>query len=172
MKLVKCRKLDEKKKVYDITTEKTNHYILSNGIISHNSGGGGLKYAASTIVYLSKKKDKDGKDVIGNIIRCKMKKSRFAKENKVIELKLSYDTGLDRYYGLLELAESADYIKRSGNRYEFPNGDKAFKKQIYADPEKYFTREVLGGIDKIAQNEFMYGSSLVEDMEKIEKNGE
>ena len=44
-------------------------------------GGSGLKYAASTIVYLSKKKEKDGKEVVGNIIKCKTQKSRLTKEN-------------------------------------------------------------------------------------------
>ena len=36
----------------------------------------GLKYAASSIIFLSKKKEKDGTDVIGNIIHCKNAKSR------------------------------------------------------------------------------------------------
>ena len=69
-------------------------------------GGSGLKYAASTIVYLSKKKEKDGKEVIGNIVKAKAAKSRLTKENKDVEIRLYYDErGLDRYYGLLELGE-------------------------------------------------------------------
>ena len=66
-------------------------------------GGSGLKYAASSIIYLSKKKEKDGKDVVGNIIKCKNAKSRLTKENSTVETRLFYDRGLDRYYGLLEL---------------------------------------------------------------------
>ena len=42
-------------------------------------GGSGLKYAASTIIYLSKSKEKDGKEVIGNLIKCKTAKSRLTK---------------------------------------------------------------------------------------------
>ena len=34
-------------------------------------GGSGLKYAASSIVYLGKKKEKDGAEVVGNIVHCK-----------------------------------------------------------------------------------------------------
>lgn len=48
------------------------------------SGGSGLKYTASTIVYLSKKKDKDGTEVIGNIVKAKLHKSRLTKENKFV----------------------------------------------------------------------------------------
>ena len=43
-------------------------------------GGSGLKYAASTIIYLSKKKEKDGKDVIGNLVKAKAAKSRLTKK--------------------------------------------------------------------------------------------
>jgi len=76
------------------------------------SGGSGLKYAASSIIMLGKKKDKDGTEVIGNIIKATTHKSRFTKENKKIEIKLSYDKGLDRYYGLLDLAEKYNVIKK------------------------------------------------------------
>ena len=66
-------------------------------------GGSGLKYAASSIIYLGKKKDKDGKEVIGNIIKAETHKSRLSKEGKRVEVRLSFDRGLDPYYGLLEL---------------------------------------------------------------------
>ena len=79
-------------------------------------GGSGLKYAASSIIYLSKKKEKDGKDVVGNIIKCKNAKSRLTKENSTVETRLFYDRGLDRYYGLLELGEKYGVFKRKGNR--------------------------------------------------------
>ena len=68
-------------------------------------GGSGLKYAASTIIYLSKKKEKDGKEVIGNIIKAKAAKSRLTKENASVDTRLYFDArGLDKYYGLLELS--------------------------------------------------------------------
>ena len=79
-------------------------------------GGSGLKYAASTIVYLSKKKEKNGKEVVGNIIKCKTAKSRLTKENSDVETRLYYDRGLDRYYGLLELGEKHGVFERKGNR--------------------------------------------------------
>ena len=82
-------------------------------------GGSGLKYAASTIVYLSKSKEKDGTAVVGNIIKCETKKSRFTKENSKIETRLFYDErGLDKYYGLLELGEKHGVLRVVGNRYK------------------------------------------------------
>jgi len=68
-------------------------------------GGSGLKYAASTIIYLSKSKERDSnKEIVGNIIKATAAKSRLTKENSKVETRLFYDArGLDKYYGLLEL---------------------------------------------------------------------
>ena len=121
-------------------------------------GGSGLKYAASTIIYLSKKKEKDGKEVIGNIIKAKTAKSRLSKENSEVETRLYYDDrGLDRYYGLLELGEKYGVFQRVGNRVKVGESS-VYPKSILADPEKYFTPEVMARLDKAAEQEFSYGS--------------
>ena len=122
-------------------------------------GGSGLKYAASTIIYLSKKKEKDGTEVVGNIIKAKTAKSRLSKENKDVEVRLYYDErGLDRYYGLLELGEIGGLWKNVAGRYEM-DGKKIYAKQILANPEEYFTEEVMQQLDQIARKEFSYGES-------------
>jgi len=120
-------------------------------------GGSGLKYAASTIIYLSKKKEKDGTEVVGNIIKAKTAKSRLSKENKDVEIRLYYDErGLDRYYGLLELGEIGGLWKNVAGRYEM-DGKKIYAKQILANPEEYFTEGVMQKLDEIAKEEFKYG---------------
>ena len=122
-------------------------------------GGSGLKYAASTIIYLSKKKEKDGTEVVGNIIKAKTAKSRLSKENKDVEIRLFYDKrGLDRYYGLLELGEIGGLWKNVAGRYEI-DGKKLYAKQILKEPEVYFTEEVMQQLDQIARKEFSYGES-------------
>ena len=98
----------------------TNHTYKQVGAMFPQDimgGGSGLQYAASKIVFLSKKKEKDGTDVIGNIIHCKNFKSRLTKENKKVDVLLTYDEGLSKYYGLLELAEKYDIIKKVSTRY-------------------------------------------------------
>jgi RecA/RadA recombinase len=122
-------------------------------------GGSGLKYAASTIIYLSKKKEKDGTEIVGNIIKAKTAKSRLSKENKDVEVRLYYDDrGLDRYYGLLELGEIGGLWKNVAGRYEI-DGKKLYAKQILKEPEVYFTEEVMQQLDEIARKEFSYGES-------------
>ena len=142
-----------------IVTNHTYDVIGSYVPTKEMGGGSGLKYAASTIIYLSKKKEKDGKDVIGNIVKAKTHKSRISKENKTVEIRLYYDErGLDKYYGLLELGELGGLWKNVAGRYEI-NGKKIYAKQIYADPETYFDQYVMQALDEIAQKEFSYGES-------------
>jgi len=141
--------------VYDITVDKYENYILENGVITHNSG---LQYASSTIIYLSKSKEKDGTEIVGNIIRARTQKSRLSKENKDVEIRLFYDErGLDRYYGLLELGELGGMWKNVGGRYEF-NGKKIYGKEILKNPEQYFTEDIMEKLDAIAKIEFSYGN--------------
>ena len=121
-------------------------------------GGSGLKYAASTIIYLSKSKEKDGKEVVGNIIKAKAAKSRLTKENSLVETRLFYDArGLDKYYGLLELGEKYGVFQRKGNRVVVGESS-VYPSVILADPEKYFTPEVMEQIDWAAGQEFKYGT--------------
>jgi len=142
-----------------IVTNHTYDVIGAYVPTKEMGGGSGLKYAASTIIYLGKKKEKDGKDVIGNIIKAKTHKSRLSKENKQVEIRLYYDErGLDRYYGLLELGEIGGLWKNVAGRYEM-DGKKVYAKAIYKDPEAYFTPEVLEKLDQIARKEFSYGES-------------
>ena len=138
----------------------TNHTydVIGSYVPTKEMGGGsGLKYAASTIIYLSKKKEKDGTEIVGNIIKAKTAKSRLSKENKDVEIRLYYDErGLDRYFGLLDLGEIGGLWKNVAGRYEI-DGKKVYAKQIYKEPEKYFTEEVLQQLDEIAKKEFSYG---------------
>ena len=140
-----------------IVTNHTYDVIGSYVPTKEMGGGSGLKYAASTIIYLTKKKEKDGKDVIGNIIKAKTHKSRLSKENREVEVRLYYDErGLDKYYGLLELGEIGGLWKNVAGRYEV-NGKKVYGKQILANPDEYFTEEVMQKLDEIAKEYFSYG---------------
>ena len=138
----------------------TNHTYESMGLFSTKEmgGGSGLKYAASSIIYLSKKKEKDGTEVVGNIIHCKNHKSRLTKENKMVDVRLTYDKGLDRYYGLLELAEKYEIFKKVSTRYELPDGSKQFGKAILSDPTTHFTDDIMHQLDLAAETEFKYGA--------------
>jgi hypothetical protein len=81
-----------------------------------------------------------------------------SKENKEVEVRLYYDErGLDKYYGLLDLAEKYEIFKKVGTRYDIGDGTTQFGKTINENPEKYFTPEVMQALDEAAKKEFSYG---------------
>tara|TARA_Y100001936_G_C16090095_1_gene685324 strand:+ start:4716 stop:5744 length:1029 start_codon:yes stop_codon:yes gene_type:complete len=143
------------------TYEKVGAYVPTQEI----SGGGGIKYAASVIVTLRKKKFKDGTEVLGNIIKMKLVKGRLTKEESTIEAMLDYQTGLDKYYGLIEIAEKYEIFKKVSTRFEMPDGTKVFEKAIVKNPEKYFTEDVMKRLEEAVFEEFNYGSKKGESDE-------
>jgi len=157
-----------KAKVPMVVTNHTYDVVGSMFPTKEMGGGSGLKYAASSIVYLSKKKEKDGTEVVGNIIHCKNAKSRLTIENKMVDVRLMYERGLDRYYGLLELALKYGIFKSVSTRIELPDGTKTFGKTINNDPEKFFTPEIMQQLDKSANQEFKYGLAGKEEVAQDE----
>jgi RecA/RadA recombinase len=146
-------------KVPMVVTNHTYDVIGSMFPQKEMGGGSGLKYAASSIIYLSRKKEKDGTEIIGNIIHCKNHKSRLTVENKMVDVRLTYDKGLDRYYGLLELAAKYEIFKKLATRYELPDGMKQYGKTILNNPETYFTEEIMQKLEECAMKEFKYATS-------------
>ena len=145
-------------KVPMVVTNHTYDVVGSMFPTKEMGGGSGLKYAASSIVYLSKKKEKDGTEVIGNIVHCKNQKSRLTIENKMVDVRLTYEKGLDRYYGLLDLAVQYGIFKQVSTRIELPDGSKQYAKTINNNPEKYFTEDIMKQLDECAMKEFKYGN--------------
>lgn len=156
--------------VVNHTYEVTGAYVPTKKM----SGGGGIEYAASTVVFLSKKKDRDTKTnaVTGALITATMQKSRMTIENKKVETLLDYENGLDPYYGLIPIAEKYGIFKKVSTRYEMPSGEKVFESVIEKNPEKYFTKEILDQIDECCQKEFLYNSGNKENTETLEESEE
>ena len=149
-------------KVPMIVTNHTYDVIGSMFPQKEMGGGSGLKYAASSIIFLSKRKEKDGTEIIGNIIHCKNAKSRLTVENRMVDVRLTYDKGLDRYYGLLDLALAFDVFKKQGTRVLLPTGKTEYGKTINNNPEKYFTEEVMADLEVVVNEYFKYGKSTSE----------
>ena len=146
-------------KVPMIVTNHTYDVIGSMFPQKEMGGGSGLKYAASSIIYLSKRKEKEGTEIIGNIIHCKNAKSRLTVENRMVDVRLTYDKGLDRYYGLLDLALAFDVFKKQSTRVLLPNGKTEFGKTINNNPEKYFTPDVMEKLEVVVNEYFKYGKN-------------
>lgn len=143
----------------------TNHVYASMnqyGPQKEMGGGSGLKYAADSILFLSKAKAREGDasdgDVIGSRITVNAVKSRLGRENAKVQVLLNYDTGLDRYYGLMDMAIEAGVFKPLAKGLELSGGIKVARKEILSNPEQVYTKEILQEIDKAARPMFTYGS--------------
>ena len=148
-----------KAKIPMLVTNHTYDAIGSYMPKKEMGGGSGLKYASSTIIQLSKKKEKDGTEIVGNIIKAKTEKSRLSKENMDVGVRLYYDErGLDRYYGLLELGEAGGLWKNVAGRYDMGDGKKVYAKAILKEPEKYFTDDIMEKLEVIANGTYSYGA--------------
>lgn len=140
----------------------TNHVYATIGTYISTkvpAGGSGAQYAADSIVMLSKKQDKQGEVIVGNIIHAHMKKSRLSRENTRIDTRILFNGGLDRYYGLLDQAMLAGLVTKDGNKWQFPDGIKAFEKTINETPEKFFTPDFLKHLDEYIKTQFTYSAA-------------
>ena len=160
----------------------TNHTYESPDMYSGKkmSGGGGLKYAASTIVFLGKKKLKDGTDrdaeVIGSILTATLDKSRFTRYGLKADLFLTHAKGLDRYWGLFDFGlETGLIVKGTGipdkkdtsgkkngipvNSYKFPDGQIATRKEVEANGALYFdVPDNFAAFEAQCAKSFLFGS--------------
>ena len=137
----------------------TNHTYQTMELYSKKvmSGGGGLKFAASTILFLGRNVDKDQGRGEGVLINCFLAKSRFTKPETTVKLRLNYATGLDRYYGLLDIADEYGIFEKSGTQYLI-DGKKYFAKTINANPEKFYTTEVMERLEEACAKKFKFGA--------------
>lgn len=158
----------------------TNHIHSSLNAYGGDAIGGGMGsvYASSQIIVLSKKKEKDAdKNTIGGIVTAKTEKSRFTREGQSVQTLLMHKSGLDRYFGLHLIALKHKILKKVSTKIEMPNGESIFGKELFKNPEKYYTKEILDAIDEACQKEFLYGEhddetvleSVLEQMEAEEE---
>jgi len=176
MKIKKIMKNSKKMDVYDIET-KSHNYILSNGIISHNSmsmyggnsisGGSGGIYTASTVVEISSRaKEKDGTEITGSIFTANVRKGRMSKENSKLKFLVTYEDGINPWYGLLEDALEAGVVEKPNvGFYSRPcvEDDKKFReKQIYTSD---FWMPIFKNTDfkEYLETKYSYINSLDED---------
>ena len=112
----------------------TNHTYASQDMFDPDdkiSGGQGFIYASSIVVAMKKmklKEDADGNkisEVKGIRAGCKIMKTRYAKPFEGVQVKIPYETGMNPYSGLVDLAEKQGLLNKDGNRLRFGEPDSA-----------------------------------------------
>lgn len=119
-----------------------------------------VKYSASQIILVTKLKlklDKSSSDVDGIRMKCEGYKTRFTKPFQTVTVEVPYETGMDRYSGLIEACTKLGVVEKVGSRYKIAGEDTTF-----------YSREVAAHADRIiakAQAEARYLVADVEDDE-------
>lgn len=104
------------KQVYDISVDGAEHYVLGNGVVTHNTGS---YYSADNIFILGRQQEKEGTDVVGYNFIINVEKSRYVREKSKIPISVSFNGGISRWSGLLDIAlESGHIIKPSNGWYQ------------------------------------------------------
>ena len=105
-----------KKEVYDISVADAEHYILENGVVTHNTG---VMYSANTVFIITKAQEKVGTDIVGYNFTINIEKSRFVREKAKMTFQVLWESGINKYSGLLDIAlESGNVIKPSNGWYQ------------------------------------------------------
>jgi len=118
MKIVSVKTVGSKP-VYDISIKSDDYdeqyYVLENGVMSHNSGS---YYSADNIFIIGRQQEKEGTEIVGYNFIINIEKSRYVREKSKIPVTVSFDGGISRWSGLLDLAlESGHVIKPTNGWY-------------------------------------------------------
>jgi len=136
----------------------TNHTYASQDMFDPDdkiSGGQGFIYASSIVVAMRKlklKEDEDGNkvsDVMGIRAACKIMKTRYAKPFESVQVKIPYETGMNPYSGLVDMAEKAGLLVKDGNRLRFGEPDSAGEIKQF---RKAWESNEQGCLDKVMEH--------------------
>jgi len=101
-----------KQKVYDISVKDVEHYVLENGVVTHNTGS---YYSADNIYIIGRQQEKEGTEVVGYNFIINVEKSRYVKEKSKIPINVSFDGGISRWSGLLDIALEGGFVTKPAN---------------------------------------------------------
>jgi hypothetical protein len=101
----------------DIPLIVVNHTYMEIGMFPKAvvGGGTGIYYSADTIWILGRQQDKDGGEIQGYHFIINVEKSRYVKEKAKIPITVSYEGGINRWSGLLDIAMDGGYVAKPSN---------------------------------------------------------
>lgn len=94
-----------------------NHTYKEIGLFPKDvvSGGTGIYYSADNIWIIGRRQEKQGTEIVGYDFVIKVEKSRFVKEQSKIPIGVSWEGGVQKYSGLLDVALAGGYVDKPSN---------------------------------------------------------
>jgi RecA/RadA recombinase len=154
---------------YNIGMVATNHTYASQDMFDPDdkiSGGQGFIYASSIVVAMRKlklKEDEDGNkvsEVNGIRAACKIMKTRYAKPFESVQVKIPYETGMNPYSGLVDLAEAKGLLKKEGNSLVYTSADGEIIKQF----RKAWEKNEKNGLDIMMDDISKHGEKTASEI--------
>ena len=108
MKIVKIKKVG-RKPVYDLSVKDNEHYILENGVVTHNTG---VMYSSDNVWIIGRSQEKTGKELDGYSFNINVEKSRFVREKSKIPIVVSFKGGINKWSGLLDVALESGHVTK------------------------------------------------------------
>ena len=118
--------------IKDIPMVVVNHTYSEIGLYPKQivSGGTGIYYSADNIFIIGRQQEKDGTEVTGYNFIINVEKSRFVREKSKIPIEVSFDGGISRWSGLLDVALDGGFVvKPSNGWYSIKGEDKKYRQK-------------------------------------------
>ncbi|MBA67068.1 MAG: recombinase RecA [Chloroflexi bacterium] len=132
--------------IKDIPAVVVNHTYKEIGLFPKDvvSGGTGVYYSADNIFIIGRQQEKEGKEVVGYNFIINVEKSRFVREKSRIPIEVTWEGGISKWSGLLDMAlESGHVVKPSNGWYAKSSEDDAKKVRIKDTYNKEFWIPIL-----------------------------
>lgn len=137
MKILNIEKVG-KNPVYDISVDEVQHYVLKNGVVTHNTG---IMLSSDNVWIVGRSQDKDGSELAGYNFTVRVEKSRYVREKSAIPITVKFEGGMSKWTGLLDIAlEAKAVVKPSNGWFSRVNDDGEIE-------DKKFRRDATDSVD-------------------------
>jgi hypothetical protein len=175
MKIVNVKTVGSKP-VYDLSIKSDDYdeqyYVLENGVVTHNTGS---YYSADNIYIIGRQQEKDGTEIVGYNFIINVEKSRYVKEKSKIPIAVSFDGGIQKYSGLMDIALEGGFVCKPTNgwysKVDKSTGEIGDKKRFADTQTSEFWEPLLNNVEFKAyvQHKYAiaYGSILEEEIHEV-----
>jgi RecA/RadA recombinase len=135
--------------IKDIPMVVVNHTYKEIGMFPKDivGGGTGSYYSADTIWILGRQQDKDGTEIVGYNFIINVEKSRYVREKSKIPVTVSFDGGINKWSGLLDIALEGNFVTKPSNgwyaKVDQETGEVLEKKRFADTQTEEFWKDIL-----------------------------
>ena len=135
--------------IKDIPMVVVNHTYKEIGMFPKDivGGGTGSYYSADTIWILGRQQDKDGTEIVGYNFIINVEKSRYVREKSKIPVTVSFDGGINKWSGLLDIALEGNFVTKPSNgwyaKVDQDTGEVLDKKRFADTQTEEFWKDIL-----------------------------